>query len=464
MGGSVVLWPPMSKGAGMEPPFEMVGAWIEAQVAYRWPGLSIAIVHDQEVAWARGFGWADLERRVPATPATRYRVASITKTFTATAIMQLRDAGKLRLDDEVRSHLPWFAPPSRHADAAPITIRHLLTHTAGLAREAAFPYWTDGAFPGLDEIRAALREQECVLPTDARWKYSNLALVVAGEIVSAVSGRPWTEYVRTHVLEPLGMRDSLVETPAADDARVARPYARRLPSGERAPAPASDVRGISAAAGLTTTVEDLARFAMLQFRGGPAGGAQVLRGSTLREMQRVHWIQPDWQAGWGLGFHISRLNNRTLVGHGGALRGYRSELRFSPAERMAVIVLINADDGEPRAIVDKAFEWVAPALVAATPPAVADPGWSRYVGRYRNGWGDTQVVVVDGRLMMIGANLPDPMLAPATLVPEGEHTFRIDAKDGYGTHGELAVFELDAAGKVARVKVGANYVLPVETW
>ena len=421
----------------------------------------------QLYVWLRGnivadVGLGEARRGIPMRTDTLMPWLSSGKPITAVAIAQLWQRGLLDLDDPVARHIPEFRLANADADA--ITIRHLLTHTAGLAREAAFPYWTDGAFPGLDEIRAALREQECVLPTDARWKYSNLALVVAGEIVSAVSGRPWTEYVRTHVLEPLGMRDSLVETPAADDARVARPYARRLPSGERAPAPASDVRGISAAAGLTTTVEDLARFAMLQFRGGPAGGAQVLRGSTLREMQRVHWIQPDWQAGWGLGFHISRLNNRTLVGHGGALRGYRSELRFSPAERMAVIVLINADDGEPRAIVDKAFEWVAPALVAATPPAVVDPGWSRYVGRYRNGWGDTQVVVVDGRLMMIGANLPDPMLAPATLVPEGEHTFRIDAKDGYGTHGELAVFELDAAGKVARVKVGANYVLPVETW
>jgi CubicO group peptidase (beta-lactamase class C family) len=451
----------------MAPSFDLLAAWIEAQVAYRgWPGLAIGIVHDQELVWSRGFGWADPDRRLPAIPATRYRVASITKTFTATAIMQLRDAGRLRLDDEVQRHLPWFTPRGAHEDAASITIRHLLTHTAGLPREAPFPYWTDGAFPGLDDIRAALREQECVLPTDTRWKYSNLALVVAGEIVSAVSGLPWADYVRARVLEPLGMRDSLVDTPAADDPRLAKPYARRLPSGERAAAPASDVRGISAAAGLTTTVEDLARFAMLQFRTGPAGGAQILRGSTLREMQRVHWIEPDWQAGWGLGFHMYRLKDRTLIGHGGALRGYRSDVRFSPAERVAVIVLINADDGEPRMIVDKAFEWIAPALTAATPsaPPVADPAWQRYVGKYRTGWGDTEVLVVDGRLMVLGVSLPDPMLAPATLVPEREHTFRIDTKDGFGSHGELVVFELDAAGKVARVRIGPNHALPVETW
>ena len=449
----------------MAPPFDLLSAWIEAQIATRgWPGVAIGVVHDQELVWKRGFGWADVGRRVPATPGTRYRVASITKTFTATAIMQLRDAGKLRLDDEVHHHLPWFTPRNTHDDAAPITIQHLLTHTAGLPREAAFPYWTDGAFPSLDAIRATVPEQDCVLPTDTRWKYSNLALVVAGEIVSAVSGMPWADYVKSHVLEPLGMRDTLVRTPAPDDARLALPYGRRLPSGERQPAPASEVGGISAAAGLSTTVEDLARFVMLQFRRGPAGGAHVLRGSTLREMHRVHWIEPDWQAGWGLGFHMYRFKGRTLIGHGGALRGYRSEMRFCPAERLGVIALINADDGEPRTIVDKVFEWVAPALAPSPAPAVADLAWQRYVGRYRNAWGDTHVLVVDGRLTMIGIFLPDPMLAPATLVPVGEHTFRIDGKDGYGSHGEHVVFELDSAGKVARARIGANYTTPVDEW
>jgi CubicO group peptidase (beta-lactamase class C family) len=151
--------------------------------------------------------------------------------------------------------------------------------------------------------------------------------MVAGEIVAAVSAMPWAEYVRCRILEPLGMNQSLTDTPAQDHPRLARGYARRLPNGERADAPFSDVRGLSAAAGLTTSVTDLARFAMLQLR---ADGTPILSGRSLREMQRVHWLDPDWQAGWGLGFHILRLQDRTLVGHAGVLRGYGSELRFSP--------------------------------------------------------------------------------------------------------------------------------------
>jgi tetratricopeptide (TPR) repeat protein len=105
------------------PIVDLLSAWIEGQLAYRgWPGLSIAVAHQRDVVWSRGFGWADVDGKVEATAETLYRVASITKTLTATAILQLRDAGKLRLDDEVRHHLPWFTPPTAHPDAPPITL------------------------------------------------------------------------------------------------------------------------------------------------------------------------------------------------------------------------------------------------------------------------------------------------------------------------------------------------------
>ena len=449
---------------------DLLAAWIESQRAYRgWPGLSIAIVDDQDVVWARGFGTADREAKAPATEATLYRVASITKTFTATALLQLRDAGKLRLDDEVQRHLPWFTPPSAHADSPPITLRHILTHTTGLAREAPFPYWTDLQFPAIEEIRAAIATQETVLATEDRWKYSNLAFVIAGEVVATVSGMPWAAYVRAHILEPLGMHASRVDHVPLDHPGLARGYTRRLPNGDRGPVGPYDLRGVAAAAALTTSVSDLARFVILQLRAAArssASPAPILRSATLREMQRLHWVEPDWQAGWGLGFHMYRASGRTLVGHGGSLRGFRSDVRFAPAERLGVIALINADDGDAQLVVNKAFEWMAPAVarVTAPPPPIPDPAWQRYVGRYRNHWGDAEVLVVGGRLTLIGPSLPDPMWAPGTLVPAGEHTFRLETRDGYGSHGERVRFELDDAGRVVRMTVGVNDIFPVQEW
>ncbi len=129
-------------------------------------------------------------------------------------------------------------------------------------------------------------------------------------------------------------------------------------------------------------------------------------------------------------------------------------------------MLINADDGEAQLVVNKAFEWVAPAVARATapPPSVADPSWQRYLGRYRNAWGDAQVLVMDGRLTIISPNLPDPLWAPGTLVPTGKHRFRLETKDGYDGHGERVVFDLDAAGTVTRLTIGYNHLLPVTDW
>jgi D-alanyl-D-alanine carboxypeptidase len=446
----------------------LLEAWIEAQRSQReLPGVAIGIVHDQTLLWAHGVGWGDVERREAASPETLYRIGSITKLFTATAILILRDAGKLALDDPITGHLPWFDMKTAAQESGPITIRHLLTHTSGLPREAAFPYFTDSKFPDIAEIRARLPMQQRPLPTESRWKYSNLGATLAGEVVAAVSGQPYPEFVRRAILEPLGMSATLVASPPPTHPRLATGYTRRLPGRARTPGPFNDLRGLTAAGNMTTSVADLARFAMLQLRGGAVGGAQILSGRTLAEMHRVHWLEPDWQAGWGLGFRVLRIGGKSYVGHGGSVRGFRSELRIRPADKLAVMAFINADDGEVWPYVDKAFEWVGAAIAAAASPApvpTADPAWNRYVGRYRSAWADAQVLIRDGVLTVIRPAELEPLLATSTLIPVGEHVFRVETRDGYGIPGELAVFEVDATGRVTRAKFGENYAERIDRW
>jgi D-alanyl-D-alanine carboxypeptidase len=457
----------LAEQAEVRAAIDMLEAWVEAQRVHReLPGLSLGVIHDQTLVWSRGFGWADVERRTRATPDTLYRVGSITKLFTATAVLMLRDAGKLKLDDPVNEHLPWFEMKSAFGTDNPITLRHLLSHTSGLPREAAFPYWTDCRFPTVAEIRERLPMQERPLPTEERWKYSNLGAALAGEVVAAVAGEPYARYVTRQILEPLGMKATLVDTPPANHPGLAIGYTRWLPGKPRDPEPVSDLRGLTPAGNIATNVPDLARFAMVQLRGGVAGGAQILSGRTLAEMHRVHWLEPEWQAGWGLGFRVLRIRNKTFIGHGGGMPGFRSELRICPADKVAVIVLINTADAETWSFVDKALDWVGSAIVAATPrtPPVADPAWQLYVGRYRNRWGDLQILVRGGELTVIGPAAPDPLLAYSTLKPLGEHVFRVETADGYGIPGERVTFEVDASGRVARAWFGQNYVEPFVHW
>jgi len=447
---------------------KLLETWIESQMAYKgWPGMSIGIVYDQTLIWAKGFGYADLEKKTPATPDTIYRIGSNSKMFTSIAILKLRDEGKLQLDDSVEKYLSWFKIKNKYPDAPSITIRHLLTHTSGLPREAAFPYATDFKFPTREQIIEKLSEQETIYPPETKWKYSNLALVLAGEIVSAVSGESYAEYIHKEILEPLGMSSTSVILPDEHKNRLATGYGRRMPDGSRRVMPFSDFKGLTPAGNMSSTVKDLARFVSWQFRLRESSGSEILKASTLKEMQRVHWLYPDWKAGWGLGFMIVHKEARDLVGHGGHVGGYQTDISTSPKEKVGVITLVNADDADPYfdvpgTVVDKAFEWVASAITkAVTPPKSekADLKRDKYIGKYRDIWADYAVLVINSKLVLINPMESDPITSMLTLTPVAEHTFRIDG-EGFAELGELVVFEFGTDGEVMRMKLGENYLYP----
>ncbi|MBN1291316.1 MAG: serine hydrolase [Candidatus Latescibacteria bacterium] len=444
----------------------LLEAWIEAQIAYKdVPGMSVGIVYDQEMIWSKGFGNADRANKTPASPATIYRIASISKLFTSVAILKLRDEGKLQLDDPIKKHLPWFNIKNNFPDAPVITIRHLLTHTSGLPRESAFPYWTDFKFPTREQIIDKLPEQKTVYPSETKWKYSNLGLTIAGEIVAAVSGEPYEEYIHKNILNPLFMTSTSVQIGNEHKKRLATGYGRRMPDGSRAIMPFTDSKGITPAANLSSTVEDMAKFASWQLRLRENGGTEILKSSTLKEMQRVQWLLPNWQSGWGLGFSINHTADRDLIGHGGHVAGYTTQIKISPEEKIGVIVMTNADDGNPGIYVDKVFEWVAPAVVKAVKPpdqvAKEEMSWSMYVGKYRDSWADYEILIYNGKLTLIYPDELDPKASMLTLVPVSEHTFKVGG-EGYGELGEPVVFELKSDGTVERMKVGENYVYPLK--
>ncbi len=441
----------------------LLDLWIEEQRSYHHlPGLAIGVVHDQELVWAKGYGTSDLETGAPVTPETIFRIGSITKLFTATAIMQLRDAGKLRLDDPVSKHLPWFAVESSFEGEPEITVRHLLTHTSGLPREAAFPYWTTHDFPTREQVREALPAQQAIFAPASQYKYSNLGMTLLGEIVAAVSGLSWAEYLERHVFAPLGMSDSSAAPGEEHFRKMTTAYLRRTPDGDRKIAEYYETRAIAPAANIVSNVRDLARFASLQFSGGhQAGGQQILRSSTLREMHRPHWIRESWEAALGLGFRISRRRGKTLVSHGGWVAGHRSHLLLVPAEKLAVVVMTNADDASPSLFSYRAYDVAGAAIAEATAPEPkpkkADPAWQQYLGEYTDPWGwEYKVMVLNNELVFYEHNYPpeeDPGDALTRLEPVAEHTFRM-------SDGELVVFELGEDGKVERIQRRYDYIYP----
>jgi CubicO group peptidase (beta-lactamase class C family) len=448
---------------------ELSRAWLDAQRAYEQvPGLSAAIVHDQEVLWSGGFGLADVAGGRPAGPDTIYSICSISKLFTSVAVMQMRDAGKLRLDDPVRSRLPWFTMKPGGIDGTEITIEGLLTHASGIPRETDVPYWTGPAFafPTHDEIVERVARQTALYPAETYFQYSNLGMTLAGEIVSAVSGTSYADYVAKNILTPLSLASTTPEMPAAERGkRLATGYSAVTRAGKRDPVPFFLGKGVAPAMGFASTAGDLARFASWQFRLLGGVGPEVLKAATLREMQRVHFVDPDFETMWGLGFAVARREKTTLVGHGGSCPGFRTQLTLQPDEKVAAVVLANASGVDTGAWAEQVLAIVAPALKAATKEPgkgkTPDPGLRKFAGTYSEApWGGEAFVLPweDG-LAMVSFPSEHPMKDLVRLKKTGELTFRRVRKDE--TLGEEIVFELGSDGRAARFRRHSNYVTRV---
>lgn len=435
----------------------LFSAWMEGQIAYRGlPGIAIGVVSDQELVWAAGFGFADIKAKLPMTPATKFRMASHSKLFTAIAIMQLREQGKLRLDDPVSKYLPWFKAKPAGDDDGLITIEQLLSHSSGLQREAG-DHWTSFEFPTADELRHLYSDRQAAFAPSVRWKYSNLAYSVAGMVIEQVSGERWADYVDRHIFQPLGMGASSVDTNVPG---LAVPYGRRMPDGTREVLPFVDARGMAAATGITSNVEDMAKFVSAQFRSGPRGGAQIVSTGSLREMHRVRSVEENWTSGTGLGFDISRIKDRTYVGHGGGYPGNTTQTLIQLEDKVGVIVLSNTNDSNPSDIARQLMATVGQAVAKASTPKPAtvawNPTWARFAGLYRGRGGDSHVVLLNQKLVIItpnGTNLDNPV----TLEPLGGGRFRFVAPTGGGVVGEVVRF-VEEAGRPTRMYTGDSWI------
>jgi CubicO group peptidase (beta-lactamase class C family) len=446
---------------------EVARVWLDAQRDYEQiPGLSAAIVHDQDVLWVGGFGYADLARKAPAGADTIYSICSISKLFTSIAVLQQRDAGRLRLDDPVKKHLPWFDLQLAHPDSGDVTVEGLLTHASGLPRESDHSYWTgpDFTFPTREEIIAGLRNQKTLYPAETYFQYSNLGLTLAGEIAAAAAGKSYADLVKAGILGPLGLASTFPEIPADHrGGRLATGYGALGRDGTRAVMPLFQSRGIAPAAGYASTAADLARFASWQFRLLARGGAEVLNVNTLREMQRVHWVDPDFETTWGLGFSVWRSDNKTFCGHGGSCPGFRSQLLLKTDERVATIVMANAQGVDTTRLAQRMYDLVAPAIKEAATvkpdapaPKPPDPSLSPYLGHYATGFsGEVAIVRWEDGLASLGLPTPDPVRAISKLRKTGDHTFRRVRKDD--ALGEELVFELGPDGKAVRITWHGNY-------
>jgi len=408
----------------------------------RLPGAAVGVVHGDRLAWWAGIGFADIASRRPPELTTLYRIASITKTFTGTAIMRLRDAGKLRLDDPIGRHLPEVA----HLED--VTIRRLLSHESGLQSEPPGTDWRQARYEGsVERNLARASELKTRVPPNSQHKYSNLGVQLLGEVVARRSGMPYVDYVRTQLLEPIGMTNTAFEPlPDALKKQCATGYGGRFVSDELALSATAPT--IWAEGGLWSCVEDLGRWISYQFRDDP----------TLREMHRPRYlVDDDWTEAFGLAWYAVRRKDVIWVQHSGALHGFRSNVCFDPRHEVGAIALINGLADASLLAMDLG-EIARDAVMAAAPkieppPPIPD-AYRPLVGLYfdrelgltrRVEWRDGTLVIIDPDL---------PQWRPTMVATGDPNVFLIEA--GFRESGENAIFNRLPDGRVTSIFIAAG--------
>lgn len=297
-------------------------------------GLSIALVDDQRIIWQQGFGYADLENRIPATPETIYRAGSIAKIFTAAATMQLAEQGKLDIDQPLAIALPEFAIKTRFPKAAPVTPRNIMTHHSGLPSNFLRDMYVRD--PGrFESVVDGLHDEYLTFPPNYVFSYSNVGMALLGATVQKVSGEPFNDYMERHFFQPLGMTQSSFAARA-----VTKAYDRN-----------KEVEVFSLrdmpAANLLSSVVDLGQFMKMQFAAGRSAHGQVLTPATTREMVRVQ--NADFPLTFnsyvGLGWMMHGIEipgGGRVASHGGSLPDSHSMLAILPEHKLGVVVLTNS--------------------------------------------------------------------------------------------------------------------------
>jgi CubicO group peptidase (beta-lactamase class C family) len=363
----------------------------ERQAASRVPGLICGLVRDGEQVWGRAAGSADVtEPSQPPTTDTQYAIGSITKTFTATLVMALRDEGRLDLDDP----LSRFFPETKHDR---LSLRRMLAHASGLQREPVGDVWDTLVHPDSAGLLAGLEEAEQVLAPRSHWHYSNLAYCLLGEIVARTDGRPWADSLRARILEPLGMkRTSLMPEEPAAVGYYAEPFTDQVTVQ-----PVIDLKATAPAGALWSTVDDLTQWATFLIDGHHG----VLTADTVEEMAQVQ-IMADplkWTMAWGLGLQLIRRGDRILMGHTGGMPGFVTAVFVERATKTGVVVLSNTmSDFDPADTAATLLTRVLdddprPESVWRPGPAVSED-LAELVGRWWSEGSAFEFSVRDGRL------------------------------------------------------------------
>ncbi len=421
------------------------------------PSLSMAIVYDRDIIYNQAFGFADLEKKIPATTKTVYPIASITKLFVATMLVQLAEKGVVTLDTPLEKFLPEYKVKSIYKGTQPTTLRQLATHTSGLPRDANVNFQSDYAaaswifsmgsspmkwYASKEEVLANLPYIELEYPPNSRYSYSNLGMSLLGIALERAAEEPFTEYVESHILKPLGMNDSSFFPHRKKSSSVPKGYVYIDSISRPLVAPEWDLGIALYTGGLYSTAEDMARFLSLQFQDAIPGGAQIVSADGLRMM---HLESIGWGIGWG---------QYPVIEHTGGHLGFYACVRAIPKLKIGIVALTNSNnplssETPSRDIAQDILEQLKQAILTDSAASVFDPDQidlNQYIGEYHL-LGTNSDIHIELRNGQLYATLRQDSTFNYAHEPVGKHQFGVE-----GGTDPWFTFHADDTGKIISLR------------
>jgi len=417
------------------------------------PGFSAVIVRDKDIVWAKGFGYADKERKVPATPDTVFRVASVSKPVIATGLMKLAEEGLVGLDAPVNSVMEGVKIRTEFPEEP--TVRNILTHTSGL------PVHVDPTFFSMEEtmpLAELIRSSAItVQPPNRELVYSNTAFNIVGYLVGQLSGKLYPEYMEEALFRPLEMNMSAFQQSKKIRDHMARPYARKKNGPIEPVGPWYGGSHPEKPCGsLFTTANDLSHFLIAHMNGGVYKDKKVLKKSTVREMHRLQAAAGASRSGYGIAWKRTMHHGKPMLSHTGGNLGWTAHVCFYPGERLGIIILCNLNDNSAwRPPAREALHIASGGSLYFDPQTTArkriPKRWRLYEGEYAHGFMRANVSVQEGNLVLERGG------AKAVLEEQSRTRYMVH---GGGADGLELTFEVDESGAMKQIDVDTETYQP----
>ncbi|HEY0302678.1 MAG TPA: serine hydrolase domain-containing protein [Rhizomicrobium sp.] len=439
--------------AWLAPALAYIQTWLAFQMRVsEQVGCALAISHRGRIVLDTAFGHADLLAGEALTSQHRFRVASHSKSFTAAAVMKLREQGKLKLDDPAGKYVSGL-----HPAIAAATISQLLSHTAGIFRDGEdSPYWQGRApFSDAAKLRRDLKYPPTI-DANTRLKYSNHGFALAGLVIEAVAGEPYASYVAREIVAPAGLSHTTPDVPLPKGARLASGHRGKTLLGKRVVFPGDQsTHALTAATGFVSTAADLCRFfGQLD----PKAKTSVLSPASRREMTRPQWrdAYSAIDTGYGLGIITGAFAGWDWFGHSGGFQGYLTRTSVVPAHGLTVSLLTNAADGVPALWSDGVLHILSTFQKNGAP----DPRTRDWSGRWWSLWGATDLVPMGDKVLCAMPGLATPFLKVTELAVTAKDEARIAQAGAFGNYGEPARLVRAKGGKPREVRLASGRLVP----